>query len=129
MIDASAVLELLLRTDKGIQVEERALIPDERLCAPHLIDVEVTQALRRLTQLKEISQRRASEALGDHAALSIKRSAHAGMLTRIWQLRRSVTAYDAAYVVLAEGLDAPLVTCDGKLSRYHGHRAKIELIE
>ena len=129
VIDASAVLELLLRTDRGQKVEARALAPDERLHAPHLLDVEVTQALRRLTQLKEITPARAKEALGDHAALLVKRAPHYDMLPRIWGLRESVTAYDAAYVTLAEALNAPLLTCDGKLARSHGHRAKIELIE
>ena len=128
VIDASAVLELLLRTEKGKKVEARAFAPDERLHAPHLLDVEITQALRRLNQLKEITAIRAKEALGDHAALFIERSPHNDMLPRIWELRESVTAYDATYVTLAEALDAPLLTCDGKLARSHGHRAKIELI-
>ena len=110
-------------------MEARALSPDERLHAPHLLDIEVTQALRRLTQLKEITPIRAKEALGDHSALLIERAAHYDLLPRVWELRESVTAYDAAYVTLAEALDAPLLTCDGKLARSHGHRAKIELIE
>ena len=89
----------------------------------------MTQALRRLTQLKEITPARVKEALSDHAALLVKRAPHYDMLPRIWELRESVTAYDAAYVSLAEALNAPLLTCDGKLARSHGHRAKIELIE
>jgi predicted nucleic acid-binding protein len=129
VIDASAVLELLLRTEKGKKVEGRALAPNERLHAPHLVDVEVTQALRRLTLLKEITPSRAKTALDDHAALLIERSPHYDFLWRIWDLRDSVTAYDAAYVTLAEALEVPLLTCDGKLARSHGHRAKIELIE
>jgi predicted nucleic acid-binding protein len=129
VIDASAVLELVLRTEKGKKVEARALDPDERLSAPHLLDLEVTQALRRLVQLKEITAARAKEALVDHAALFIKRAPHHDMVSRIWDLRDSMTAYDGAYVALAEGMDAPLLTCDGKLARSHGHRARIELIE
>jgi predicted nucleic acid-binding protein len=129
VIDASAVLELLLRTEKGRRVETRALALEEHLHAPHLLDIEITQALRRLTQLKEITRARAKEALGDHVALLLKRAPHYDLLPRIWDLRDSVTAYDAAYIALAEGLDAPLLTCDGKLARSHGHRAKIELIE
>jgi predicted nucleic acid-binding protein len=129
VIDASAVLELLLRTEKGRKVEDRAFAPDEHLHAPHLMDIEVTQALRRLTLLNEITPTRARTALGDYAAILIKRSPHYDFLSRIWDLRDSVTAYDAAYVILAEALAAPLLTCDGKLARAHGHRAKIELIE
>ena len=129
VVDASAVLELLLRTEKGETVQARALAPDVRLHAPHLLDVEIAQALRRLTQLKEITATRAVAALDDHAALLITRSAHRELLRRMWELRDAITAYDAAYVVLAEALDAPLLTCDGKLARSHGHRARIELIE
>jgi predicted nucleic acid-binding protein len=129
VIDASAVLELVLRTEKGKKVEARALMSEESLHAPHLIDVEVTQALRRLVQLKEIKADRAKQALDDHAALHIKRADHEDMLERLWELRDSVTAYDATYVALAEVLDAPLITCDSKLARSHGHRATVELIE
>ena len=129
VIDASAVLELVLRTDKGKQVEARALVAEESLHAPHLVDVEITQALRRLTQLKELTPQRAKQALDDHAALHIKRANHRDMLERLWELRESITAYDATYVALAEVLESPLVTCDSKLARSHGHRAIIELIE
>ena len=129
VIDASAVLELLLRTDKGIKVQGRALVSRESLHAPHLIDIEVTQTLRRLVHLKEISAARGRQALEDHVALNIKRAEHREFLERVWALRDSITAYDAAYVVLAEILDAPLITCDAKLARAHGHEARIELLE
>jgi len=128
VIDASAVLELVLRTGKGKSIEARVLVPEESLHAPHLIDVEVAQALRRLVQLKELPAVRARQALDDHAALHIKRASHEDMLDRLWELRESVTAYDATYVALAEALDAPLITCDSKLARSHGHRAIVELI-
>jgi predicted nucleic acid-binding protein len=95
VIDASAVLELVLRTEKGKKVEARALVSEESLHAPHLIDVEVTQALGRLVQLKEIKAERAKQALDDHAALHIKRADHEDMLERLWELRQSITAYDA----------------------------------
>jgi predicted nucleic acid-binding protein len=129
VIDASAVVELVLRTDLGIRVESRALAPETRLHAPHLLDVEVAQAMRRLAQLKEIGASRAKQALDDHGALLIRRIAHHEMLTRIWELRESISAYDATYVALAEALDAPLLTCDGRLARSRGHRAAIELVE
>jgi len=129
VIDASAVLELLLRTDKGIKVQERALVSTESLHAPHLIDIEVTQTQRRLVHLKEISAARGKQALEDHVALNIKRAEHREFLDRVWAVRDSVTAYDAAYVVLAEVLDAPLITCDAKLARSHGHGAQVELLE
>jgi predicted nucleic acid-binding protein len=128
VVDASAVLELLLRTDKGIKVQERVLDSGDSLHAPHLIDIEVTQTLRRLVSLKEITAVRGKQALEDHVALNIKRAEHKDLLERVWSLRDSVTAYDAAYVVLAEILDGPLITCDAKLARSHGHKARMELI-
>jgi predicted nucleic acid-binding protein len=129
VVDASAVLELLLRTATGIKVQERVLDSGASLHAPHLIDVEVTHTLRRLASLKEISVLRGKQALEDHLALNIKRAEHKGLLERVWSLLDSVTAFDAAYIVLAEILDAPLVTCDAKLARSHGHKARIELID
>jgi predicted nucleic acid-binding protein len=129
IIDASAVIELLLRTELGEKVEVRALARDARLHGPHLLDLEILQALRRLLQLQAISVARAGEALLDYADLFIERASHQPLLGRIWQLRESMTAYDGAYVALAEALDAPVVTCDEKLARSHGHRASIELIE
>lgn len=128
VIDASAVIELVLRTERGSRVEPRVLRPDEKLHAPHLLDIEIAQALRRLAQFKEITPDRAREALADHGVLHIKRTAHHDLLPRIWDLRENLSAYDAAYVALAEALQAPLVTCDAKLARSHGHRAHIELI-
>ncbi len=128
VIDASAAIELLLRTELGERVELRALTADERLYAPHLLDLEVAQVLRRLTHLKEITLTRAREALDDFAGLFVERAAHRELLRRVWELRDSMTAYDGAYVALAEALDAPLLTCDGRLARSHGHRAVIELL-
>jgi predicted nucleic acid-binding protein len=97
--------------------------------APHLLDLEVAQALRRLVHLKEVTRSRAQQALDDHAGLVIERYSHRELLARIWQLRQSVTAYDAAYVALAEALNAPLLTCDAKLGGSHGHRARIEVVQ
>jgi predicted nucleic acid-binding protein len=128
VVDASAVLELLLGTDRAERVAARILAPDERLDAPHLLDIEVAQALRRLVQLNGITVRRAEQALDDFAGLVIGRHSHRELLPRIWQLRDSLTAYDGAYVALAEALDAPVLTCDAKLGRAHGHRARIEVV-
>lgn len=127
VIDASAVLELLLRTERGERVAARALDARERLHAPHLIDIEVMQTLRRLVLLKDIAPTHAELALDDYLALIIERHAHIELLPRLWRLRDALTAYDAAYLALAEGLDAPLLTCDSKLGRAHGHGATVEL--
>ncbi len=127
VVDASALLELVLRSERGERVADRALDPEEALHAPHLIDVEVTQTLRRLVLLKDLSPGRAKLALDDYLALVVERHPHIELVPRLWQLRETLTAYDAAYVALAEGLNAPLLTCDGKLARAHGHKARIEL--
>jgi len=79
--------------------------------------------------LKEITAARGKQGLEDHVALNIKRAEQKDLLARVWSLRDSITAYDAAYVVLAEILDCPLITCDAKLARSHGHEARIELID
>ncbi|MCC6196671.1 MAG: type II toxin-antitoxin system VapC family toxin [Burkholderiales bacterium] len=127
VVDASAVLELLLRTGRAESIASRALAADARMHAPHLVDVEVAQALRRIVQLKGIDAQRAEEALDDLEGLFIERHPHRELVRRSWQLRESLTAYDAMYVALAEALDAPLLTCDARLARSHGHRARIEV--
>jgi predicted nucleic acid-binding protein len=109
-------------------VAARALDPAERIHAPYLIDVEVAQVLRRLVHAKELTPARGALALGDFAELIIERHPHHPLLGRIWSLRTSLSAYDAAYVALAEALAAPMLTCDDKLARAHGHSAKIELV-
>lgn len=98
------------------------------LHAPHLLDIEVAQVMRRLTLAEELAPARAERALEDFVDLPIERHGHTAFLPRIWKLRTSVTAYDAAYIALAEGLAAPLLTCDSKLSRAYGHGARIELM-
>ena len=128
VVDASAVIELLLGTERAGPLGARLLAPQGRLQAPHLIDIEVVQTLRRLVQLSAITPRRAAQALDDFAGFVIERHAHHDQLPRIWELRESLTAYDGAYVALAEALDAPLLTCDIKLSRSHGHAARIEVV-
>jgi predicted nucleic acid-binding protein len=128
VIDASALLEMLLRTERADLLMERALVPSERMHAPHLLDIEVCQVLRRLVQRKEITATRAEQALDDLKDLVVERHEHQTLVRRIWQLRDSLTAYDGAYVALAEALSAPLLTCDSKLAGAHGHHATIELV-
>lgn len=127
VVDASALLEFLLQTPLGRRVEARLLREDE-FHSPHLIDVEVTQGLRRLVRAGEVSADRAAEAIEDLVDLDIHRHAHLDLLTRAWKLRENVTAYDAMYVALAEALDATLVTCDTPLAKAPGRRARIEVI-
>jgi predicted nucleic acid-binding protein len=126
--DASAAVELVLRTPRAERIAARALRPAERLQAPHFIDIEVAQAMRRLVQAKEITATRADVAVSDFEKLVIERHEHRPLLRRVWDLRTSLSAYDAAYVALAEALAAPMLTCDAELARAHGHNAKIEFV-
>jgi predicted nucleic acid-binding protein len=129
VIDASALLEFLLQTPLGKRVEKRLFVDDDEFHAPHLVDVEVVQGLRRLVRTREVSADRAAEALADLGDLDLHRHAHLDLLGRVWRLRDNITAYDAMYVALAEALNAPIVTCDGPLADAPGRRAKIELID
>jgi predicted nucleic acid-binding protein len=128
VVDASALLEILLRTDRADRLMERAFKGSEQIHAPQLLDIEITQVLRRLVRQKEITVARAGQALQDLADLLIERHEHQALIPRVWQLRDSLSAYDGAYVALAEALAAPLLTCDRKLAGAHGHRATIELV-
>ena len=129
VVDASAVLDMLLQSEKGKKVAARILDPDETLHVPHLIEIEVAQVLRRFMLAGELTEARGREALSDLTDLPLIRYPHTEFLQRVWDMRSSLSAYDAAYVALAEVLEAPLVTTDGKLSRAHGHDVQIELIE
>jgi predicted nucleic acid-binding protein len=127
VVDASVALEILIRTPAGVRHTER--VANEDVHAPHMIDVEVVNALRRLTFTGGLNRNIAEEALQGMRDWRMERHAHTSLLARIWELRNSVSTYDASYVALAETLEAPLLTFDAKLSRAHGHRARIELLE
>lgn len=128
VVDASALLEFLLQTPLGTRVEARLFRDQDEFHSPHLLDVEVTQGLRRLVRTGEVSPDRAAEAIADLADLDLHRHAHLDLLARAWKLRANLTAYDAMYVALAEALDAPVITCDAPLAKAPGHRARIEAI-
>jgi predicted nucleic acid-binding protein len=128
VLDASAVLEFLLGTPAGADVARRMASPRETLHAPHLLDLEVAQVVRRHQRVGSIDETRGRQALDHLRALNLIRHAHDVFLPRIWQLRDSVTAYDAAYIALAEALAAPLLTADARLSRARGHRARVEVV-
>lgn len=127
VVDASVVVEVVLRSDKGMALEGRLLDGEDPLHAPHVLDLEVANALRRCVGRGEIDERRGREALADLTHIPIERHPHRPLLERVWQLRHNLTAYDAAYLALAETLGAPVVTCDKALASVAGHRARVEL--
>jgi len=129
VVDASALLEFLLQTSIGVRVEERIFRDADELHAPHLVDVEVVQGLRRLVRMGEVSSGRADEAIVDLADLDLHRHPHVDLLGRAWKLRDNVSAYDAMYVALAEALEATVVTCDRPLAKAPGRGPRIEVID
>ena len=127
VLDASAAVDWLLQTPTGQSIEKRIYSRTETLHAPHLLDLEVTQVLRRLALQGVVPAHRADEALSDLLDLRVTRYPHLVLLPRIWQLRHNFSAYDAAYIVLAEKLGAALVTRDARLASASGHTALVEL--
>jgi predicted nucleic acid-binding protein len=128
VVDASALLEVLLRTPAAAAVERRLFDARQTLHAPHLLDVEVAHVVRRYAATGEIDPERGRAALADLADFPLHRYPHDFLLPRIWDLRNNLTAYDAVYVALAEALDVPLLTRDRRLAAAPGHHAGIELV-
>jgi predicted nucleic acid-binding protein len=128
VLDASALIELVLNTPTGQLIADHISDPATSLHAPHLADIEVTQALRSYVREGDIDAETAAIALDDLRALDLQRHAHEPLLERVWEMRDNLTAYDAVYVALAEVLDARLLTCDGRLARAPGISARVLVI-
>jgi predicted nucleic acid-binding protein len=128
VVDASAVVEVLLGTPAAVAIERRLFDRSETLHAPHLLDIEVAHAVRRYAARGEIDGQRGRAALTDLADFPLYRYPHDPLLLRIWDLRQNFTAYDAVYVALAEELGFPLITRDRRLAGAAGHHAQIELL-
>ena len=126
VVDASAVVDSLLSDPPNDPLRTRIRSSSE-LHAPHLLDVEVTQALRRLVAGGRLSPDRATDTRSDFAMLSVTRYPHGPLLDRAWALKAGLTIYDGMYVALAEILDMPLLTTDARLARTSGHQANVEL--
>ena len=125
VLDASCALKLILKQG-GAELARRVL--NEQIHAPFLLDVEVLSALLRLIRRKEINVERATVGLEWLFDLGIERYHTEAITWRAFALRDSLSAYDAAYVAVAEFLGAPLLTADGRLARAHGHHATVELV-
>jgi predicted nucleic acid-binding protein len=128
IVDASVIVDFLLLDTFRNRIAPRLFAAHERLIAPHLLDVEVAQALRRHVRVNKVSEERGEEAVMDLAGLRLVRYPHYPHLERIWDLRHNLTAYDAAYVALAEALGAPLLTRDSNLASAAGHFAQVEVV-
>ena len=127
VLDASAAIDWLLQTTVGKQIEERIYSRGESLHAPHLLDLEVAQVMRRLVREGVVSGPRAEQAIQDLLDLRVTRYPHFIFLPHIWRLRDNFSAYDAAYVALAEKLRATLITRDSRLASAAARAASIEL--
>lgn len=125
VIDSSALLELFTGASPDPRLRRRALT--QTAGAPELVDIEVANGLRRMVVRGLLSSSVALAVFRDIRDTPVSRAPHCSLLERIWELRDSITPYDAAYVALAEHLAVPLVTCDGRLARSNGHDAEIEL--
>jgi predicted nucleic acid-binding protein len=127
IVDASVLVVALV--DDGSEGDlVRRRLHGEQLAAPELIDLEVLSALRGLQRSGQVDDHRASLALADLLRLPMLRAPHRSLLNRCWELRHTMTAYDAAYVALAEALQCSLLTADLPLSRAGGLRCEIELL-
>ncbi|MFL5798759.1 MAG: type II toxin-antitoxin system VapC family toxin [Actinomycetota bacterium] len=126
VVDTSAVLAALAGRPTPVGLRDR-LARDGDLHAPHLIDVEVVHALRRLVRTRHVTEDRAVDIKSDFTDLAVVRYPHQPLVDRMWQLRNNLSAYDATFVALSEVLGVPLVTCDGRLAASTGHQAEIEL--
>lgn len=128
--DASAIVAVLLDSEPQAEfIRVRIEHPGQSLHVPHFLDLEVIQTLRRHALRGVLMPDRSTEALTDFADIKFTRYPHTSFIERIWELKENVTAYDAAYIALAETLDAPLITTDGRLARAPGHHAEVELYE
>lgn len=127
VVDASVVVDVLLATRAGSTLLIRMLEREPSLAAPELLDVEVMQAVRRYQRLGDLSAQRGESVISDLVDLPLERYPHRPLLARMWELRANLTAYDAAYVALAEALEVPLLTRDARLARAP-HRARVEVV-
>ena len=127
VVDAS-VLAVALGDDGPDGATSRSALAGETLIAPELIDLEVLSVLRRQVMAGNMPPARAELALSDLADLPMRRAPHRPLLQRCWELRQTITVYDAAYIALAETLGIALVTADARLSRAPGVRCQVDLV-
>ena len=125
VLDASVVVEVLINGPFAQSIQRSLAERDEPFIAPHLLDIEVMSAFRRMAADRSIDSHRTGELLAGLAALPAERYSHLPLLVRIWELRHNFTAYDATYIALAEATNSVLYTADERLAR--GHRARVKV--
>ncbi len=123
VLDASVVVELLINGDLADDIRGELARSNDSFIVPHLVDIEVVSAIRRLAAGRRIDPYRSGQILADLAALPAERYSHMPLIGRIWELRHNFTAYDATYIALAEATKSVLYTGDEKLRS--GHRARV----
>jgi len=128
VVDASVFVAALVMPWEDSQRAWARLASDPDQHAPHFIDLEIAAAIRNRLARGGIPQPLADVAVARLAGLPVRRYPHLPLIPRMWELRHNLTPYDAAYVALAEVLDAVLVTADGRLARAVGPRCAIELL-
>ncbi|GAA3733987.1 putative nucleic acid-binding protein [Spinactinospora alkalitolerans] len=126
VVDTSAIIALTIHEPRGMAVEAR--LRGRRMYAPHFVDLEVANVLRGLLMGGKLTLPPAEQALHDFLAMPVERRDLGPLISRVWELRHNYSAYDAAYVALAENLGATLLTTDAKLARGTGARCPIELV-
>lgn len=123
VVDASVLVAAATDTGRdGVWAE--SVLAHGELVAPQLVLVEATSVLRRLERERLLGPRDADEARRDLLLLPLALFPFEPFAERVWELRRTVSSYDAWYVALAEGIDAPLATLDGRLRRASGPRCR-----
>jgi predicted nucleic acid-binding protein len=129
VLDASAVVEWLMGSARGDAVAaELRRDSDGLFYAPDLLDVEVVQAFRRLARIGAVTSGRAGGAIALLPDLPIERCPALPLIPRVWALRDNLTAYDAAYIALAEALGCPLVTCDRRSGGAPGVGVEVRVV-